>query len=251
MHKQTTPTPRPLSPRQKHFLDRYHITGNLGQSWLDAGYNCSFESASGNAGRILQREDAQEYLAELQEFDRQHTGLTREKILDRLEEIIDDRTAKNRDVIWACREAGRMIGAYAPKPEPKEPVRDTLHEFIRRVRAGEPVEDLETHHTPPVQHPTPSQEHQPAPEPEPQPEPTISEESAPEPQDSAPSPVAQDLTNHPHYHQRVKAEMDADRRDPNRDPNWHPQYNPYYDPTNQAYQTRKRRRNITIRPGMR
>ncbi|MAS94284.1 MAG: hypothetical protein CMO55_13890 [Verrucomicrobiales bacterium] len=239
---------RPLNSRQKHFLDRYHITGNLGQSWLDAGYNCSFESASGNAGRILQREDAQEYLAELHQSTRQHTGLTREKILDRLEEIIDDRTAKNRDVIWACREAGRMVGAYTPKPEPKEPVRDTLHEFIRRVRAGEPVEDLEPHHLPPIHH---------QPEPEtyqtPTPEAPISEQQhqEPEPQPE-PEPIAQDMTKHPHYHQRVKAEMEADRRDPNRDPNWHPQYNPYYDPTNQAYQKSRPRKNITIRPrGMR
>ena len=137
---------RPLNSRQKHFLDRYHITGNLGQSWLDAGYNCSFESASGNAGRILQREDAQEYLAELHQSTRQHTGLTREKILDRLEEIIDDRTAKNRDVIWACREAGRMVGAYTPKPEPKATGRRTKQQAAIEKALEEAVKEVEKAH---------------------------------------------------------------------------------------------------------
>ena len=49
---------------------------------------------------------------------------------NRLEQIIDSPDARDRDVIQAIREAGRMIGAYQPKPEPKEPVRDTLHAML-------------------------------------------------------------------------------------------------------------------------
>ncbi|MAS94658.1 MAG: hypothetical protein CMO55_15780 [Verrucomicrobiales bacterium] len=203
-------TRRSLNQKQKHFLDRYHITGDLGQSWIDAGYNCTIESASSNASRVLQREDAQEYLQSLQKHSRQRTGLTAEKLLDRLEQIIDSPDARDRDVIQAIREAGRMIGAYQPKPEPKEPVRDTLHEFIKRVRA-QGSRRAETEIEPPVET---SYEYQQTPETPPAEEPPI--HSTPEP-----TPV-------PHHVPQRQSSIHRQPLPPNE---VHPHYNPYYDPT--------------------
>ncbi|MAS93703.1 MAG: hypothetical protein CMO55_10970 [Verrucomicrobiales bacterium] len=244
MHKNTSNSPRPLNSRQRHFLDRYHITGNLGQSWLEAGYNCSPESASSNAGRVLQREDAQEYLESLQQHDREKSGCTREMIIDRFKQILFSENARDRDVILAGREIARMIGAYNPPEKKPEPQVDTLHEFIKKFRAGEIRED----ETPP--RPTNHQSVHSAslwlPDPGPcSDEPkieddetiTVSEQAA-EPGPTCESPLEQLARR-----KKEKAVRAAARRDPD----WHPHYNPYYDPTNQAYH--KSRAPKTIYPG--
>ncbi|MAS92589.1 MAG: hypothetical protein CMO55_05270 [Verrucomicrobiales bacterium] len=212
---QTQKAQRPLSPRQKHFLDRYHITGNMSQSWLEAGYNCTIGSASANAGRVLQREDAQEYLQSLQQYSRKHTGLTSEKLLNRLEQIIDDPNARDRDVIHAIREAGRMIGAYTPpKPEPEEKPVDTLHEFIKRVRAGE----IQDHHFPPEYEETEPHYPQSIDSPSEVEARYLEESPLPEPKPEVHKPE-------PNF---VSSATIAGQP---RDPDWHPHYNPHYDPT--------------------
>lgn len=65
-------------------------------------------------------------------------GLTREKLLNRLEQIIDSPDARDRDVIHAIREANRMLGTYdKPKPASEKPPTNPLREFIAAVRRGD------------------------------------------------------------------------------------------------------------------
>lgn len=70
-----------------------------------------------------------------------HTNstLTREKLLNRLEQIIDSPDARDRDVIQAIKEANRMLGTYnKPEPPPrKEPEENPLRDYIAAVRRGE------------------------------------------------------------------------------------------------------------------
>ena len=234
MHKNTSNSPRPLNSRQRHFLDRYHITGNLGQSWLEAGYNCSPESASSNAGRVLQREDAQEYLESLQQHDREKSGCTREMIIDRFKQILFSENARDRDVILAGREIARMIGAYDLPEKKPEPQVDTLKEFIKKVRAGEHIESEDTEPALPdstsnyvaynrsstaLWLPDTSDEDQ------------ADTESSPEPEEQTDSPTYETPLE---QLARTRKERAA-RAESRRDPDWHPQYNPYYDPTSDQY----------------
>lgn len=122
-------THRPLNSRQKRFLDHFHETGNAGQSWIEAGYKSSYTVACSAASRFLQREDAQEYLKGLQGVDRDKSGLSRQQLIKRLENILDSEDARDVDVISACREIGRMIGAYE-SDQPANPPTDTLSQFM-------------------------------------------------------------------------------------------------------------------------
>ena len=261
MTKNETPPHRPLNPRQRHFLDRYHITGNLGQSWLDAGYTCSIESASSNAGRVLQREDAQEYLQSLQQNDRDKSGCSREMIIDRFKQILFSENARDRDVIQAGREIARMIGAYNPPEKKPEPKVDTLHEFIKRVRAGEHPEEEKSLEPPATPHRQAYADYHESstalwlPDPSPEDSSTSESRSDNQPSDESPQPEENKKAQTPSIYEspldqlaRTKKER-ATRAEKWRDPDWHPQYNPYYDPTSDLYQ--KPQKPITIRPGMR
>ena len=138
----TITTPKPLNTKQKHFLERYHLTGRVGQSWLDAGYHCTPESAASNAGRVLQREDAQEYLTTLRQSIREDVEASVDIVLSRFMRILHSETARDRDVILAGREIARLLGAYPsmrraqPDPEP-----NALGEFINKCRNGEIEEE--------------------------------------------------------------------------------------------------------------
>ncbi|MAS96897.1 MAG: hypothetical protein CMO55_27215 [Verrucomicrobiales bacterium] len=135
----TCTTPPSLSSKQKRFLEIYHQTGKAGASWSHAGYTASEKTARSAASRFLKRDDAQAYLHDLQRNDNERTSLNREKLFNRLEQIIDSPDARDRDVIQAIREANRMLGTYnKPEPPPrKEPEENHLREYIAAVRRGE------------------------------------------------------------------------------------------------------------------
>lgn len=250
---------RPLSQKQKHFLDQYHITGDVGQSWLNAGYKCSLESASGNASRVLQRDDAQEYLRELQQHDRKKTGITREALIERFKEIFFSEDVRPHDVILAGRELARMTGAYNPPPE-EEPV-DTLYEFMARMRQQgmerqqEQIRQREarnrivsenraTDTNPPTENAplSPVEQYQRENNIVPPPQPTSEvPQTTPQPVEP-PRPVQftpiqkKWLQENPWFQEQAQRAID-----------WEPHYNPYYDPTMQ--QTRKRGNAEVIFPG--
>ena len=74
-----------LDPRHKRFLDHYLTSGDIGGSYLAAGYQCSADSACAGGSRLLRKLD--EKLNHLEVF--RNEGLTVRSIAKRLNELMN------------------------------------------------------------------------------------------------------------------------------------------------------------------
>lgn len=106
-----------LTTKQMDFLDKYAATGNARQSYKDAYGVSNNQSASTNAWKVLQREEAQEYLRYSRAQARNKRIADLEECLEKLTEII--REGNNAEILKAIDMRLKTLGAYVSKSEIK------------------------------------------------------------------------------------------------------------------------------------
>ena len=94
------------------FADRYFETLNASESAIYAGF--SSETARQSGYQVLQREDVQEYLANLRKEYQEKSGITKEWVMERFKDISDtsyesaDFSSSNK----ATEMLGKIIGVF-------------------------------------------------------------------------------------------------------------------------------------------
>jgi phage terminase small subunit len=121
-----------LNPRQKKFAERYHLTGNATQSYVEA-YGTNDKTAGASSSRLLENDNIQEYLEALGEKSAKRLNITRDGMLELFYGIAtDEKNAMNKDRIAAGKELNRMCGFYEPDKVELN-AGDDLKEMIRRL----------------------------------------------------------------------------------------------------------------------
>ena len=102
-----------LNHRQEKFCQELISGCTQVEAARRAGYPQNKDTRA-QASRLAQREDIQTRLKELRELTVAHKVTTAIRRKERLSEIVESRSAKDRDVIAAIAELNRMEGSYAP-----------------------------------------------------------------------------------------------------------------------------------------
>jgi phage terminase small subunit len=76
-----------LSPKQKRFVELYHVTGNASEAYAEA-YGIAKAAASTSAWRALRRPEVRDYLAEMEGDAREFVEATREEIVEYLLSVV-------------------------------------------------------------------------------------------------------------------------------------------------------------------
>ncbi|MBN9411602.1 MAG: terminase small subunit [Burkholderiales bacterium] len=103
---------RPLTPKQRKFVEEYSLSGKAGAAAVEAGY--AEKSAKVSASRMLRSRRVQEALAARGADARAKFNLTRDGLVKELLCAVD--LARERGdpmaMVAAARELGRLCGFY-------------------------------------------------------------------------------------------------------------------------------------------
>lgn len=103
-----------LTQKQMAFLDRYAVTGNARQSYIEV-YKSSPATSNSNAYRVLAQPEAKEYLEYARANARNSRIADLEECLEKLTEII--REGNKTECLKAIDMRLKALGAYITKSE--------------------------------------------------------------------------------------------------------------------------------------
>ena len=101
--------------KQTRFVREYAVDCNGAAAAVRAGY--SPRSAKVTASRLLTKANVQRALRQIQQADAERLALSREAVIDQLQDAIDFARVKQDPMamILGLRELGRMMGYYEAK----------------------------------------------------------------------------------------------------------------------------------------
>lgn len=110
MAKEKIPYGEVLHPKQKKFLQEYTKDYNAKAAGKRAGYS----DASSSAHQLLKTNKAQAYLKELQEEMQERTNITKDRILKKLIDMVDDEETSKTHQLKAIEIINKMLGFNEP-----------------------------------------------------------------------------------------------------------------------------------------
>lgn len=118
-----------LTGRQARFCEEYIIDNNGTAAAVRAGY--SEKGASTRATGLLKMPDVVRYLTRLRERHEDRTGVTVERVLNNLDEVMSDREQPGSARVSAATQLGKHLGMFTEKLDIKSEQKVT--EIIRRI----------------------------------------------------------------------------------------------------------------------
>lgn len=117
-----------INPKYLAFLDHYIITDNVGQSYMDAGFNSShMYSASANGARVLKLDFAKIYTAKLMAAKSSERIAKQDEVLEHLTRVLRGQTLEDTVVVLA---RGKFQEAQVVKKQPAEKDRIKAAELL-------------------------------------------------------------------------------------------------------------------------
>ena len=104
-----------LSERQQRFCDLVAAGTPAGRAYEQAGYRSKGAAADAQASRMLRFDKVAARIAELRADSAERAGITRERILEFLSEVIESAEERTSDRLKAAENLSKMCGWNEPK----------------------------------------------------------------------------------------------------------------------------------------